>query len=97
MNAEQHDHSHAHGDGSRLAQPGAQDGAMGSSVRDPVCGMVVDPRRAFGKPVIAGTATPTETLAGLIRAGESPEQVAEDFRLTTKQVEDAWQFEKRAA
>lgn len=46
MNAEQHDHSHAHGDGSRLAQPGAQDGAMGSSVRDPVCGMVVDPRRA---------------------------------------------------
>lgn len=59
--------------------------------------VVVDPKRAFGKPVIFGTATPTETIAALIRAGESKEQVAEDYRLKPEQVEDAWRFENRAA
>lgn len=59
--------------------------------------VVVDPRRAFGKPVIRGTGTPTETLAALIRSGDSPQQVAEDFRLRPDQVEDAWRFENRAA
>ena len=56
----------------------------------------VDPRVAFGHPVVAGTRVRTETLSGRIAAGDTVEAVAEDLGLTKEQVEQAVAFEQRA-
>lgn len=59
--------------------------------------VVVDPRCAFGRPVIAGTAIPTETLVDLLDAGEMEEDVCEMYNLTSRQISDARRFEYRLA
>lgn len=59
--------------------------------------VVVDPRHAFGRPVIDGTNVTTEALACLIRGGENIEDVAADFQLDVRQVTEAWDFEQRLA
>ena len=59
--------------------------------------VVVDPRHAFGRPVIGGTNITTEAIGCLIRGGEKIEDVAEDFRLQTTKVQEAWDFEQRLA
>ncbi len=56
----------------------------------------VDPRVAFGHPVVAGTGVRTEILSGRVAAGDSVEAVAEDLGLTKEQVEQAVAFEQRA-
>lgn len=53
----------------------------------------IDPRRAFGKLVIAGTGVPTEVIAERLRAGDSLKHLARDYRLTTDQVEAALRWE----
>jgi uncharacterized protein (DUF433 family) len=57
--------------------------------------VVIDPRRAFGAPVIAGTGIRTEDLFHRFRAGESIEQLTEDYRLTHEQVQAAIRLEAR--
>ena len=59
--------------------------------------IVVDPARAFGRPIIVGTSIATESLAALIRGGETVEDVASDFGLTPEVVSEVWSFENRAA
>ncbi|ROO50783.1 uncharacterized protein DUF433 [Micromonospora sp. Llam0] len=41
----------------------------------------VDVRRAFGQPIFAGTGTRVADVAGMIKAGESAETVADEFGL----------------
>jgi len=56
----------------------------------------VNPRVAFGHPVVTGTGVRTEILSGRVAAGDSVEAVAEDLGLTKEQVEQAVAFEQRA-
>jgi len=51
----------------------------------------VDPLRGFGEPVVRGVRT--EVIAELIRAGESPEMVADEYDLEKKKVDAAVRYE----
>jgi uncharacterized protein (DUF433 family) len=64
---------------------------MGRSV--PV---VLDPRIAFGSPVLEGTAIRT-SVAARTAATEPPEDVAEGFEVTLSRVEAAMEFEAQLA
>ncbi|MFV2022795.1 DUF433 domain-containing protein [Micromonospora sp. LOL_023] len=46
----------------------------------------VDVRRAFGQPIFAGTGTRVADVAGMIKAGESAETVADEFGLSISDV-----------
>ena len=53
--------------------------------------VVIDPRVSFGAPMVKGV--PTWVLKGRHSAGETPEEIAEDFGLTTAELRDGLRFE----
>jgi uncharacterized protein (DUF433 family) len=55
--------------------------------------IVVDPRHAFGQPVIVGTNLTTEAIALRLRAGETESDLADEFDLTEQQVKEIRDFE----
>lgn len=55
--------------------------------------VVVDPRRAFGAPVVAGTGVRTEDVFDRFQAGESIQDLIDDYGLTSAQVEAAVRLE----
>lgn len=57
--------------------------------------VVVDPKRAFGAPVIARTGIRTEDVFDRFSAGEPMEELAEDYGLTPTQIEAAIRAEAR--
>jgi len=57
--------------------------------------IVIDPRRGFGKTVVAGTGISTVIIAERHRAGDSVKDLAKDYRLTPELIEDAIRFEYR--
>jgi uncharacterized protein (DUF433 family) len=57
--------------------------------------IVIDPRRAFGQTVIAGTGISTIVVAERHRAGDSVKNLAADYRLPEDLIEDALRFEYR--
>jgi uncharacterized protein (DUF433 family) len=59
--------------------------------------IVVDPRRAFGRPIIAGTSVPVTDIRGRFDAGDSIEALADDYDLRTDQVEEALRAAPKAA
>lgn len=64
--------------------------------RDPQASrtVVIDPRVAFGRPVIAGTGMPTAVIAERFRAGEPISAIAEDTDLEAKEIEEALRYEQ---
>ena len=56
--------------------------------------VVVDPEVCFGRPLIAGTAIPTDVVADRYRGGESVRKMAEDYNLSRAQIEAALRFER---
>lgn len=48
--------------------------------------VVVDMRRAFGQPIFAGTGTRVADVAGMIKAGENAETVADEFGISVNDV-----------
>lgn len=58
--------------------------------------VVVDPRISFGRPVIAGTAVRTDVIASRLKAGESVQNLAEDYGVEVAQVEEAIRYELAA-
>jgi uncharacterized protein (DUF433 family) len=56
-------------------------------------GVVIDPLRGFGDPVIRGRNVPTSVVAELVRAGDTPEMVAELYELTPEEVTSAIRYE----
>ena len=44
----------------------------------------IDPRRAFGRPLVAGTRVPAEELSERFAAGDPVEDIAQDFRLIAR-------------
>jgi uncharacterized protein (DUF433 family) len=53
----------------------------------------VDPQRAFGRLVVAGTGVPTDVVAERFRAGDSVDHLAEDYGLARDKVEAALRWE----
>ena len=47
-------------------------------------GVVLEPEIQFGAPCIKGTRIPTRTIVGMIEAGDSPEWVAQAYRISTE-------------
>ena len=58
--------------------------------------VVIDPAIAFGRPVIAGSGVRTAVIASRINAGESLNDVADDYLLQPHQVDDALHYELAA-
>jgi uncharacterized protein (DUF433 family) len=59
--------------------------------------VVIDPQVAFGKPVLVNTGIPTATVAERYKAGESVDDLAEDYDLKRAQIEEAIRCELKAA
>ena len=51
--------------------------------------VVIDPRLAFGRPVLTGTAIPTQVIAERFKAGDSPQLLAEDYGRGASEVWEA--------
>jgi uncharacterized protein (DUF433 family) len=51
--------------------------------------LVIDPRISFGRPVLVGTGIPTALLAERYKAGESIDNLADDYGCDRLQVEEA--------
>ncbi len=59
--------------------------------------IVIDPRRGFGQPIIAGTGIEARIVTERYRAGESVADLAQDYRLAAGQIEDAIRCETSEA
>lgn len=58
--------------------------------------VVVDPRISFGRPVIAGTSVRTGVIASRLKAGESVQDLAEDYSVGVAEIEEAIRYELAA-
>lgn len=58
--------------------------------------VVIDPLRSFGRPTLVGAGVRTQVIAARINAGESVEELAEDYELSTEQIQDALIFQAAA-
>lgn len=61
--------------------------------------VAVDPRVAFGRPVLASQGIPVDPILSRFRAGEKIEQLARDYRVSQANIEDLlrWAVEPAAA
>lgn len=59
--------------------------------------VVIDPRLSFGRPVLAQAAVPTEIIAHRFLAGDSLREMAEDYSVDEKEIQEALRFEQRRA
>ena len=57
--------------------------------------IVVDPRLAFGRPVLSSVAVRTDVIVGRFRAGDSMAEMAKDYGVDEKEIEEALRFEQR--
>ena len=67
--------------------------ASASSAERPI---VIDPRIAFGRPVVASKGIATLTIAERIDAGESVNDIAADYDLEQSEIEEAVVYERAA-
>ena len=69
-----------------------QDGSRERSI-------LIDPRRHFGRPVLASANIETAAIADRFLAGDSTDELAADFAVEASEIEDAVRFEalRRAA
>ncbi len=59
--------------------------------------VVIDPRLSFGRPVLTRSAVPTEVIFDRFQAGDSLEDMALDYKVDEKEIEEALRFEQRRA
>jgi uncharacterized protein (DUF433 family) len=59
--------------------------------------VVIDPEIAFGQPVLASTGIPTAVIADRLKAGESVEELAADYRRSPEEIIDAIRCELPSA
>lgn len=59
--------------------------------------IVIDPRISFGRSVLRGTGIPTAVIADRYWAGESVDDLAEDYGRQKIEIEEAIRLERRAA
>lgn len=72
--------------------------ANNGNIDDPKI-VAINPRVAFGKPVIAGTGIPTSIIAERYKTGESMSEIADDYGREQIEIEEAirCEFELKAA
>jgi uncharacterized protein (DUF433 family) len=58
--------------------------------------IVIDPRVSFGRPTIAHRGISTGAIVGRIDAGESLDEVSDDYDLTPDEIEAAVLYERAA-
>lgn len=58
---------------------------------------MIDPRIAFGRPVLVGTGIPTSVVAERYKAGESIDDLARDYGRERLEIEEALRCELDAA
>lgn len=58
--------------------------------------IVMTPTVAFGRPVIAGTAIPTSLVASRFHARESVPDLADEYEVTVREIEEAIRLESRS-
>jgi len=63
----------------------------------PSGGIVLDPAQAFGEPILTEHGLPTDMLASLVAAGDSPTMVADWYEVPVEAVEKAVAFETSVA
>jgi uncharacterized protein (DUF433 family) len=51
--------------------------------------VVIDPHISYGRPVLVGTGIPTAVVAERYKAGESIDELAEDYGRSRKEIEEA--------
>lgn len=59
--------------------------------------IVIDPRRAFGRPVLHGTSVPIADISMRFRRGDRIEQLAGDYDVTPAEIEEALRATHEAA
>ena len=59
--------------------------------------VLIDPRLAFGKPILAGTRIPTAVIAERYKAGDSIEELARDYEREGVEIEEALRCELQVA
>ena len=58
--------------------------------------IVIDPRIAFGHPVVASKSVSTGVIADRVNAGEEPMEIARDYGVTEDEIKDALAYELAA-
>jgi len=58
--------------------------------------IVIDPRIAFGRPVMMSKGVSTSTIAERVDAGESVDELATDYDLGASEIEQAVVYERTA-
>lgn len=66
------------------------------SPRDDRKGIVIDARRAFGRPIIARRSISTAVIVDRIDAGETAEVIVADYGLTREEIQVALEYEQAA-
>ena len=59
--------------------------------------IVIDPRRAFGRPVVAGTSVPAADIRARFDAGDGVDELARDYDVRPELIEDALRATPQAA
>jgi len=59
--------------------------------------VVIDPRLAFGRPILANAGVTTAVIQDRFLAGDSPREMAEDYRVDESDIWEALRFEQRLA
>ncbi len=63
----------------------------------PVEGIKIDPQFVSGSPCLTGTRIPTGIIIGMVRAGDSIEELAEDYEVAEERISNAVKWEKQLA
>jgi uncharacterized protein (DUF433 family) len=69
----------------------------GPTVTGQPLSVVVDPNLAFGRPVLANAGVTTAVIQDRFLAGDSPSEMAEDYRVDEPEIWEAIRFEHRLA
>jgi uncharacterized protein (DUF433 family) len=56
--------------------------------------VLINPRIAFGKPILVGVGVPTAVVADRIRAGETVKELARDYGCKASEIEEALRYER---
>lgn len=68
-----------------------------SGVADQPHSVVIDPKLAFGRPILANAGVTTSVIQDRFLAGDSPREMAEDYRVDEADIWEALRFEQRLA
>jgi len=66
-------------------------------VADQPQSVVIDPKLAFGRPILASAGVTTSVVQDRFLAGDSPTEMAEDYKVDEAEIWEALRFEQRLA